>query len=145
MKINWGIGAGLVLAAFCITIASVVILANPGEIEEENYYEKDISNREDLRKTKNAKELKEPIRFESDKFGLKVIFPSKFKKESTEGVVSLMRYSDSKMDRKYVIEFSGENFMLIPREDLTPGAYKITVSWKNKIDSYLTIQDIQWK
>ncbi len=145
MKINWGIGAGLILAAFCITITSIVIFANPGEIEEENYYEKDISNREDLRQTKNAKDLKEPIRFESDKFGLKVIFPSKFKKENTEGVISLMRYSDSKKDRKYNINFSGENFMLIPREDLAPGTYKITVSWKNKIDSYLTVQDIQWK
>ncbi|MFV0238414.1 MAG: FixH family protein [Flavobacteriales bacterium] len=145
MKINWGIGAGLVLAVFCIVMTTVVILANPGEIEEDNYYEKDISNRDDLRKTKNAKDLKEPIRFESDKFGLKIIFPSKFKKENTEGIVSLMRYSDSRMDRKYDIVFSGENFMLIPRKDLNYGPYKITVSWNNKIDSYLTVQDIQWK
>ncbi|MFV0530540.1 MAG: FixH family protein [Flavobacteriales bacterium] len=145
MKINWGIGAGLVLGIFCITIASVVIFANPGEIEEENYYEKDISSREDLRKTKNAKELKKPIRFESDKFGLKIIFPSQFKKENTEGTVSLMRYSDSKMDRKFDIQFSGEDFMLIPRNELTSGVYKITISWEDKSDSYLTVQDIQWK
>ncbi len=145
MKINWGIGASLVLGAFCITMLSIVITAKPGEIEEDNYYEKDISNREDLRKIKNAKKLKTPIRFESDKFGLKIIFPSQFKKNNTEGIVALMRYSDSKLDRKFDIQFSGENFMLIPRKELTSGVYKITVSWKDKIDSYLTVQDIQWK
>ncbi len=142
---NWGVGAGLILAAFCITIASVVIFANPGEIEEVNYYEKDISNREDLRQSKNANNLKEPLRFESDKFGLKIIFPERFKSDETEGVVTLMRYSDKKLDRKYEINFSGVCFMLIPREDLKAGLYKITVSWNDRIDSYLTIKDIKWK
>ncbi len=145
MKLNWGIAAGIILGLFCAVMITIVITANPGEIEEDNYYEKDISNREDLRKTQNAKNLKEPIRFESDQFGLKIIFPSSFKKENTEGTITLMRYADSKLDRKYDLVFSGENFMLIPREELTPGIYKITISWKDEVDSYLTVQDIQWK
>lgn len=145
MKLNWGTAVGIILGLFCVVMVTVVVTANPGEIEEDNYYEKDISNREDLRKIKNAKNLKEPIRFESDKFGLKIVFPSSFKKENTEGVVTLMRYADSKLDRKYDLNFSGKNFMLIPREELSPGIYKITISWKDNVDSYLTVQDIQWK
>lgn len=145
MKINWGIGASLVLVVFCITIATVVISTNTTEIEEKNYYSKDISIREDLRETKNAKELKVPLRFENSQSGLKIIFPSQFKRDDTTGTVMLLRYSDSKLDRKFDIYFSGSHFMLIPRKELKEGLYKITVSWKNSIDSYLITKDITWK
>ncbi len=145
MKINWGIGAGLVLVMFCITIATVVVFTNTTEIEEKNYYSKDISIREDLRETKNAKELKVPLRFENIQSGLKIIFPPQFKRDDTKGIVTLLRYSNSKLDRKFDIYFSGSHFMLIPRKELKGGLYKITVSWKNSIDSYLIAKDITWK
>ena len=141
MKLNWGTGIVIAIIGFISFIMYFVISMSTGksynhDLVSDKYYQKELEDQHTIDATKNAKALKENIRVEKIKEGLKIHFPKEFNPEGITGKVFLYRPSNKQLDFEIPISFSN-TYLLVPEKRLLGGRWNITVSWNYKNKDYL--------
>lgn len=137
MKFNWGVGITIVIIAFITFILSFVYKASQTDTDltSEDYYEQEINYQETIEAKNNAVGIKNEFEIsQSDEYFI-VKFPADHANVS-EGSVHFYRPENAELDKTYKLELSN-GMMAFPKKSLTPGGYKLTISWKNDNKAYL--------
>ncbi|KAB1154533.1 FixH family protein [Tenacibaculum aiptasiae] len=141
MKLNWGTGIVIAIIGFIGFIMYFVITMSTGksynhDLVSDKYYQKELAYQNSINATKNAKALKENVRVEKKKEGLKIYFPTEFNPKDITGKVFLYRPSNKQLDFEMPISLSN-TYLLVPEKRLLGGRWNITVSWNYKNKDYL--------
>ncbi|WP_369047586.1 FixH family protein [Tenacibaculum sp. UWU-22] len=148
MKFNWGTGIAIAILAFMGFIMYYVIKISTDkaynhDLVSDAYYQKELEYQHDIDATKNANNLKENIKIEQTKEGLRIYFPSNFTPKDITGKVFLYRPSNKHLDFEIPISLSN-TYLLVPENRLLGGRWNITVSWNYKNKDYLYQKELKY-
>lgn len=129
MKMNWGTGLSIAIAAFMLMIIFFVFGASKlqTELVADNYYEKEIKFQETIDKQKNANALNGRFKVTSSGRTLTVTLPNDLEGKAISGKISLYRPSDSNLD--FEVEVIDDLKQVIESKNLIPGKWKITIDF----------------
>ena len=141
MKINWGTGIVIVIAAFISFIMYFVITMSTNnkysyDLVTDNYYQQELQYQKQIEAEKNAKNLIENVKLKHSEFGLTVNFPKDLDYKMINGKVFLYRPSNKQLDFEIPISIS-KPYLLVPEERLLDGRWNIIVSWTYEKKDYL--------
>jgi len=147
IKLNWGFGVVLAFIGFISFIMYFVISMSADnkyshDLVANDYYNRELKFQEKIEATKNAKNLKENIKIERVKEGMKIIFPKEFDTKLIKGKVFLYRPSNKQLDFEMLIALSDSSYLLMPDKRLLDGRWNIIVDWTYKEQSYLFKKEI---
>jgi nitrogen fixation protein FixH len=141
MKINWGVGIVIGMAAFITFIMVMVttMLTNKEydhDLVTENYYAKDLVYQKEIDAEKKANSFSSGIRIEKTIEGLQIYFPKELQEKKVSGTIQMYRPSSKKLDFQipFIIEDSKS---LIPDSKLVEGTWKVTIYWEMEGEQYL--------
>lgn len=148
MKINWGTGIVLALAAFISFILFFVIRMSMDDksnhdLVTEEYYKQELTFQKDLDAQNNAINTNNNLIVEKTPEGLLVTFPENLEFEKVKGTVSLYRPSNKQLDFDFPISLSNTN-LLVPDKRLLDGRWDIKVSWNYKDEEFLSKKSITY-
>ena len=134
IKLNWGFGVVLAFIGFISFIMYFVISMSADnkyshDLVANDYYKQELNFQKNIDATKNAKNLKENIKIERVKEGLKIIFPKELNAEKIKGKVFLYRPSNKQLDFEMLIAISDSSYLLMPDKRLLDGRWDIIVDW----------------
>jgi nitrogen fixation protein FixH len=141
MKINWGTGIVIVIAAFISFIMYFVITMSTNnkysyDLVTDNYYQQELQYQKQIEAEKNAKNLIENVKLKHSEFGLTVNFPKDLDYKMINGKVFLYRPSNKQLDFEIPISIS-KPYLLVPEKRLLDGRWNIIVSWNYEKKDYL--------
>ena len=141
MKINWGTGIVIVIAAFISFIMYFVITMSTNnkysyDLVTDNYYQQELQYQKQIEAEKNAKNLIENVKLKHSEFGLTVNFPKDLDYKMINGKVFLYRPSNKQLDFEIPISIS-KPYLLVPEKRLLDGRWNIIVSWTYEKKDYL--------
>jgi nitrogen fixation protein FixH len=141
MKINWGTGIVIVIAAFISFIMYFVITMSTNnkysyDLVTDNYYQQELQYQKQIEAEKNAKNLIENVKLKHSEFGLTVNFPKDLDYKMINGKVFLYRPSNKQLDFEIPISIS-KPYLLVPEKRLLDGRWNIIVSWNYENKDYL--------
>lgn len=147
IKLNWGFGIVLAFVGFISFIMYFVISMSSNnkyshDLVASDYYNQELNYQKKIDATKNAKKLKEDIKIERVKEGVKIIFPKQFNTELIKGKVFLYRPSNKQLDFEMPIAVSDSSYLLMPDKRLLDGRWNIIVDWTYNEQSYLFKKEI---
>lgn len=147
IKLNWGFGIVLAFISFIGFIMYFVITMSSDkkysyDLVATDYYKKELNFQNNIDATRNGKNLKENIKIEHVKEGLKIIFPKEFDVASIKGKVFLYRPSNKQLDFEMPIALSDSSYLLMPDKRLLDGRWNIIVDWTSNQQSYLFKKEI---
>ena len=147
IKLNWGFGVVLAFIGFISFIMYFVISMSADnkyshDLVANDYYKQELNFQKNIDATKNAKNLKENIKIERVKEGLKIIFPKELNAEKIKGKVFLYRPSNKQLDFEMLIAISDSSYLLMPDKRLLDGRWDIIVDWTYNQQSYLFKKEI---
>ena len=148
MKINWGTGIVIGMGLFIAFIMFMVITMMTDEkydhqMVTESYYEKGMVYQEEIDAETNARDLSADLLATKTEGGWLLTFPEELAVNESKGTVALYRPSNEKLDFQLPLELEG-NQMLISKEKLVEGLWKLRVSWEMDGKSYLMKKDISY-
>ena len=146
-KLNWGFGVVVAFVGFIGFILYFVITMSSNnkyshDLVANDYYKRELNYQKDIEATKNAKKLKENIKIERVKEGLKIHFPKSLDVKSIKGKVFLYRPSNKQLDFETPIAISDSSYLLMPDKRLLDGRWNIIVDWTYNEQSYLFKKEI---
>jgi hypothetical protein len=112
------------------------------DLVAKDYYKQELNFQKNIEATKNAKKLKENIKIERIKEGMKIIFPKEFDAKKIKGKVFLYRPSNKQLDFEVPIALSDSSYLLMPDKRLLDGRWNIIVDWTYNEQSYLFKKEI---
>lgn len=141
MKINWGTGIVIGLAAFIAFILFFVIKMSiddtySHDLVVEEYYKQELVLQQEIDAKNNMKLLSENIAGKKTPEGWLLTFPKEIFPEKVSGTISLYRPSNKKLDFEIPLQLSNPN-VLIPDEHLVHGRWNISVHWEYEGKAYL--------
>ena len=141
MKINWGTGIVIVIAAFISFIMYFVITMSTNnkysyDLVTDNYYQQELQYQKQIEAEKNAKNLIENVKLKHSEFVLTVNFPKDLDYKMINGKVFLYRPSNKQLDFEIPISIS-KPYLLVPEKRLLDGRWNIIVSWTYEKKDYL--------
>ena len=147
IKLNWGFGVVLAFIGFISFIMYFVISMSADnkyshDLVANDYYKQELDYQKKIDATKNARSLKENIKIERVKEGMKITFPKEFNTEDIKGKVFLYRPSNKQLDFEMPIAVSDSSYLLMPDKRLLDGRWNIIVDWTYKKQSYLFKKEI---
>ena len=147
MKINWGTGIVIAIAAFIAFIMYYVVTMATSksfdhDLVTDKYYQKELGYQQEINALTNASDLKNNISVKKTiSEGLIVSFPKDFDYKKITGKVFLYRPSNKQLDFELPISLSN-NYLLVPENRLLGGRWNIEVSWNYKNKDYLFKKEI---
>ena len=147
IKLNWGFGVVLAFISFISFIMYFVISMSADnkyshDLVAKDYYKQELNYQNNIEALKNAKKLKENIKIERVKEGLKIIFPKDFNVKNIKGKVFLYRPSNKQLDFEMPISVSNSSYLLMPDKRLLDGRWNIIVDWTYNQQSYLFKKEV---
>lgn len=140
-KINWGVGIVIAFVAFIgFILVLIVRMSTEKEFSHdlvvEEYYKKEIGFQDEINAQENANAMKQHIRVQEGDTGIEIIFPSELNTENISGNVNMYRPSNKKLDFDTALQLE-DNKMLIPKNKILEGKWKISVQWELDGKNYL--------
>jgi nitrogen fixation protein FixH len=147
IKLNWGFGIVVAFVSFIAFIMYFVISMSANnkyshDLVASDYYKQELNFQKKIDATKNGNNLKENIKIERVKKGMKIIFPKDLKVQDIKGKVFLYRPSNKQLDFEMPIAVSDSSYLLMPDKRLLDGRWNIIVDWTYKKQSYLFKKEI---
>ncbi|XMD33552.1 MAG: FixH family protein [Candidatus Karelsulcia muelleri] len=147
MKINYKIVVFYLLFVF-ITFNSYFLLRKQSiksELISKKYYEEEINFQKKIESKKNAKFLKNQIKFKISKKGIHIVFPKEKNYLNLNINYSLIRYSNSLLDNNNSMNTKNNYFIIISSKTLKKGNYNLILRWIVNNKEFLIEKDIIWK
>ncbi|YCJ94125.1 MAG: FixH family protein [Candidatus Karelsulcia muelleri] len=147
MKINYKIVVFSLLFVF-LTFNSYFLLRKQSiksELISKKYYEEEINFQKKIDSKKNAKFLKNKIKFKISKKGINIVFPKEKNYLNLNINYSLIRYSNSLLDNNNSMNTKNNYFIIISSKTLKKGNYNLLLRWIVNNKEFLIEKDIIWK
>lgn len=145
MKINWGTGMVLVLAAFICFIMFFVITmisSKDQDLVVEDYYKAELHYQQDIDAEENALAMEENVYALFKDGSWKIILPKSINLSEIKGDVLLYRPSNKALDFRIPLENLGSHEITIPNEKMLDGRWNIMVNWTYENKEYLFKKEI---
>ncbi len=149
MKMNWGTGMVLVLAAFISFIMYFVVtmLTNKDydqDLVVEDYYKAELHYQEEIDAEENALALKDNVSVLNKNGTWSVVIPKTIDLTKIEGAIHLYRPSNKVLDFEIPLTGLETNEVIIPNEKMIHGRWNIMVNWTYKNEEYLFKKEINY-
>ncbi|WP_026839213.1 FixH family protein [Gillisia sp. JM1] len=149
MKMNWGTGMVLVLAAFISFIMYFVVtmLTNKDynqDLVVEDYYKAELHYQEEIDAEENALALKDNVSVLNTNGTWSVVLPKAIDLTEIEGAIRLYRTSNKVLDFEIPLTGLKTNEVIIPNEKMIDGRWNIMVNWTYKNEEYLFKKEINY-
>lgn len=127
MKMNWGKGLTLAMLLFIGFIVTLtwIKLSKVSDLEDENYYEREINYEQEIQAQRNANAFEKISIGNDDKF---LIFTIPTEIQMQNATVKFIRPSDKKLDKTFLFENS--KTLLISKGELKAGKYKLEITYQ---------------
>lgn len=145
MKMNWGTGMVLVLAAFICFIMYFVITmisSKDQDLVVEDYYKAELHYQQDIDAEENALALEENITVLNKNGSWKIMLPKVINLKELKGELHLYRPSNKALDFKIPLENLTSHEIAIPKEKMLAGRWNIIVNWTYENKEYLYKKEI---
>ena len=136
MNFGHKIAIGYTVFVVFIVIMAVMSFKQNFQLEEENYYEKELAFQDEISAENNYNLLKGETQIISNQ-QLEISLPSDLVLNQTKVSVELKRPSNSNFDKKYVFKVSKTNKISIPEKDLITGVYNLKCTFEMGGKQYL--------
>ncbi|SIR23553.1 FixH family protein [Maribacter ulvicola] len=141
MKINWGTGIIIAIAAFISFILFFVITMTTShnanhDLVTKEYYKAELGYQKEIDAERNATTASSQIEIKKSPEGLLVIFPKGYDDTNVKGTISLYRPSNKNLDFNLPISLS-DSHLLIPDNKLLDGRWDIKVFWEHENKEFL--------
>jgi len=149
MKMNWGTGMVLVLAAFiCFIMYFVVTMITNKDYDQdlvvEDYYKAELHYQEEIDAEENALALEKNVYVVNKNSKWIVVLPEAIDLSEIEGTIHLYRPSNKVLDFKIPLTGLETNEVIIPNEKMIDGRWNIIVNWTYKNEDYLFKKEINY-
>lgn len=137
MKLNWGTGIAILYSGFVAMILVLVVMSTNQKIDlvTDNYYAEELRFQDKINKTKRAKALADPLKWEVNEKGILIHYPKSFSEKNLTGKVNLYCPSDDSKDLSFEVN-STDNIQLVPSSKIPEGRYHLQIDWKNGEETY---------
>jgi len=137
MKINWGAGIAILYTGFVVMILMLVGMSASQKIDlvTDQYYAEELKFQDKINKTKRAKALTNPLKWEVNRNGITINYPESLPDQNLSGKIKLYCPSDDRKDISFPVK-SLENTQLIPVDQIPDGRYYMQIDWKNGEETY---------
>lgn len=132
---NWGIRIVLLYLGFVALILTLVFTSvnNPSELEYKDYYARELKFQDLIDATNNANQLSAPISYTVNGKSISISIPEELRSEQTTGLITMLRPSDTKLDKEFKLQASAEGLQTISDPQFAKGVYRLGISIeKNK-------------
>lgn len=132
---NWGKGVAIVMIAFIafITIMIVGFFQHSVDLEENDYYQQEITYEDEITQLKNANKFEHKPVINITQSHLTVQFPAEVSFSNIH--LLLKRPDDETADKTYSIEDT--KFFTIDKEELRNGKYNVELKYEANGDKFL--------
>jgi hypothetical protein len=135
---SWGIRILTLYLGFVALIGCMVGLTMSQKVElvSQDYYQQEILYQKKMNRLSAAKSLRNPLTWKIEKGKIEIKFPQQFDNKPVQGIITIYRPSDSRLDQ--TIKFRQEtcNGMNIPIKPLINGLYKLDIQWEMEKREY---------
>ena len=148
MKINWGTGivVGMVLFISFIMVMVIIMITDEKydhQMVTDSYYEKGMVYQEEIDAETNTKSLSSDLIIQKTELGWLLVFPEEILQAEVKGSIEMYRPSNEKLDFKLPLVLQG-NQMVIPKEKLVEGNWKISVYWEMEDKPFLYKKELTY-
>jgi hypothetical protein len=136
---NWGKGIIIGMSAFIVFIVTLIsiLMSNSVDLVSEDYYQKEISFGDEMTAKGNYNQLQEKMLIETSDELLIVKLPN------VDGVneftLEMKRPNDEKQDKTFKI--TDTKTFILNKNQLQKGVYTFTLSFKNKNQQFLAVDE----
>jgi len=146
MKINWGTGIVIAIAAFISFILFFVVKMTTShdanhDLVTEEYYKAELGYQKEIDAEMNARVSSSQIQLKKTTSGLLVIFPNGYDETNITGTISLYRPSNKNLDFDLPISLSNSQ-LLISDNQLLDGRWDIKIFWEHAGKEFLHKESI---
>jgi hypothetical protein len=136
ININWGVRIAILYCSFVALIIFLVFRSSSEKVDlvSQDYYKQELAFQDKLDQINRANSLPQPVRWEVTDHSFIISFPATM--NVTKGEIYLMRPSDKALDVKFAIKLDVNGKQSISKEQITPGAYKVMLSWEAEGEKY---------
>lgn len=126
---NWGIRIAVVYLAFVALILTLVITSvnNPSELEYKDYYARELKFQDMIDATNNANQLSTPISYTVNGKSILISLPEELRSEQTSGLITMLRPSDTKLDKEFALKADANGNQTISDEKFANGVYRMGI------------------
>lgn len=124
---NWGKGLIIAMTLFIGFIVTLtwIKLSKVSDLEDENYYEREINYEQEIQAQRNANAF-EKMTIQNDDNFVVLTIPTEVQMQNAS--VKFIRPSDKKLDKTFPFEQS--KTLLINKEELVSGKYKLEITYQ---------------
>lgn len=129
-KSLWGFGVAAIYGGFVLFILGLVVYASiqDRQLVEESYYEKGLAYQEKIDRIKRSiNRLEIEHRYDNQEIVLQLLSPDSAKELS--GDVELIRPSDARLDRLFMLDLDSLGQQVISTKGLLSGLWRIEINW----------------
>lgn len=142
---NWGKGLTIALIGFITYILSMVfvMINQPNDKVEEDYYQQEINYESRKIATENAFKYKQDIALNITENYVEIIFPKEINvAKINTGILYFYRPENAKLDKKIAVKNNEGNTQKVLRSALTKGNYILKLSWEENNKNYYLEKEI---
>ena len=135
---NWGKGIIITAAAFMtfILALSIHMMSQTPELEERNYYEKDLKYQQVMEARQNVVALNQPLHFEYTKASHQIRLQLPANSPIRSGTVTFTRPSDAGQDYTIALQLDNQYQQCIAVNDLATGLWHVRIEWQAEGKAY---------
>ena len=143
MKLSWGTGIAITLAAFMSFILFLVFQTTQvnHDLDAADYYKQEINYQQKIEAKANFDALNQPLQVQQDESSLTVHFPKTAEEGARSGELHFFRPDNSRLDVLVDLEPTAGS-QQIDKDQLLPGKYRLRLSWQQDQRDYFTEQTL---
>jgi hypothetical protein len=138
----WPTGIIVILSVFfCGTIGLLVLACSQKtDLVSADYYEQEIKFQHHMDSLTRAQSLGASVVYDSAARRIRISLPGEQAGRAVAGYIQLYRPSASALDRRVSLEPDSRGVQLLDAAALSPGLWKVRVSWKLERQDYFVDQ-----
>jgi len=130
---NWGNKLLLVFAVFGGGMSYMVYrcMQTPVDLVSKDYYKEELAYQKVIDGTRRANALSGPVRIDTISGGVRLVLPVEMRDKPVSGLVRFYCAADAHRDRRIALSIDAGGEQLIPKENILPGQYTVSVNWES--------------
>ncbi len=140
---SWSYKIILIYAVFITGILGMVYVASQqtNEMQEDNYYAKELLYQNVIDGKNNLNALGKPLTIKNISNHVSILIPIGATDNIQDGIIYFLKPSDQSKDLKIPMAIDDNGVQLIPNAKLATGLYTIKISWKSNGKAYFSEQN----
>jgi len=115
-------------------------MQTPVDLVSKDYYKEELAYQKVIDGTRRANALSGPVRIDTSSTGVRLVLPVEMRNKMVSGSVRFYCPADARRDRRMALSLDTGGEQLIPKEDIPPGQYTVSVNWESAGIGYYSQQ-----